>query len=265
MTKKITRNYFPLFFILVLFLTGCPSSKETKKEEAPPPSEVKSHEPENIINVASLNLARHNKRIETEDVDRFASIITRDTIDILIVHGITRYPDLPERVDPVEELANRTAMRKAFGETITVSGRQGGNAVFSAYPIISNENSHYENLHSRSFEAALQTIIDCGAAQVVVISTQLPDDAMIEDQSVVANTLSSFNNFYINHPIIIGGNLPRTEAMRSIASYNDARPGKTDDAPRIWYSNDGSIRPISAKVERTNFGPMIIVHFALFK
>jgi len=259
------RVHFLLLFMLGVFFVGCPSSKETKKEGTPLPAEAKPYEPEIIIKVASLNLERYNKRIEAEDVDHFASIIMRDTVDILILPGISRYPDLPERVDVVEELADRTAMRKAFGETITISGRQCGNAIFSAYPIVSNENSHYDNLHSRNFEAALQTIIDCGASQLVVISTELPDDAMIEDQSVIAGTLSSFNNFYINHPIIIGGNLPRTEAMRSIASYNDARPGSTDNAPRIWYSNDGSIRPISAKAERTNFGPMTVVNFGIFK
>lgn len=263
--RIIMRPYFLLFFLLAILLTGCPPSKETKKEENPPPASIKPNEPEIIIKVACLNLGRFNKRIEADDVDRFATIILRDTVDILILHGITRYPDLPDRVDVVEELANRAAMRKVFGETITVTGRQGGNAVFSTYPIVSNENLHYANLHSGNFEAALQAMIDCGAAQIVVIGTQLPENAMIDDQSVVAGTLSSFNNLYINHPIIIGGNLPRTEAMRTVASYNDARPGKNDDAPRIWYSNDGSIRPVSARAERTNFGPMTVVNFGIFK
>jgi len=250
---------------LMLMITGCPSSHETVKEKPVSRAPRMAAGPETIIKVASLNLAKYSRRIEADDVDRFASILRRDTIDILALEGITRYPDLVSRVDVVDELALRAELRTAFGETITISGRQGGNAVLSAYPIVSNQNTHYTGLHANDFEAALQAVVDCGTAQVVVVSTGIPENAAIQDQSAVALTLNSLRNLYVNNPMIISGNLPRADALRDISTYDDATPAKMDDTPRVWYSIGGAIKPIRVRSERTNFGPMVVALFGLYR
>ena len=78
-----------LILLISLFCAGCPSPREAVKEK-PPSAAKKPPAPETIIKVASLNLARYKRRIEAENVDRFASILRRDTIDILTLQGITR-------------------------------------------------------------------------------------------------------------------------------------------------------------------------------
>lgn len=267
--------------LLVWIFAGCPAPREAQKEEQPTPTEKKPIVPAIEIRVASIDLSKYQKKIERDDVQQFAIRLKRDSIDILTVQGITRYPELTTRVDFVDELATRTEMRKAFGETISISGRQNGNAVFSAYPIHSSENTPYDNLHSTKPEAALQAVIDCGVRDIVLISTQLPEKASTEDQSTVVNRLASFNNFYINRPIIMTGNLPRSDALRSMAQFDvvklirqkdgqrsgQSRDGQVQsgDTPRIWYSMNETLRLLDAKIESTVFGPMVVAEFGVFR
>lgn len=253
-------------FILSLLIAGCPPPQQTQREEKPVPATLKKPPtPEIIIRVGSLDLSRYSKRIETSDVSSFAQKIRRDSIDIVTLQGVTRYPGVTTRADIVDELAARAEMRRAFGETIALSGRQSGNAVFSAYPIRSSENTHYDGIHSTNFESALQAIVDCGVRDVVVISTELPDRASLEDQSTITNTLGTFNNFYINHPIIISGNLPKSGGLKAMASFDEARPVRNDDLPSMWFSTNGSLKLISTKIEPTVFGEMVVVQFGVFR
>ncbi|MBI1805577.1 MAG: hypothetical protein HYR76_00835 [Ignavibacteria bacterium] len=255
-----------VILFLSLLLAGCPSPQQMQREEKPASAPVKKLvTPEIIIRVGSLNLTKYSKRIETNDIATFVQKLKRDSVDILTVQGITRYPGLTTRVDIVDELAARAETHKAFGETITVSGRQNGNAAFSVYQIRSSGNTHYDGLHSTNFESALQAIVDCGVRDVVVVSTELPEKASLEDQSTVVNRLGTFNNFYINHPIIITGNLPQSDALRRMVSFDEAKLARSDDVPRIWFSTNGSLKLLGTKIEPTVFGPMIVAEFGVFR
>jgi hypothetical protein len=262
----LTRKTLP-YLLLALLFAGCPPPKPIVKEVPPPPPvvEKKLPMPEITVNVGSLNLAKYAKKIEKNDVVKFADQLKRDSIDILLLQGITRYPDLKTRVDIVDELARVADLRKAFGETITLTGRQNGNAVFSIYPIRSNENTPYKNLQNGNFETALQTIIDCGVREIVVVSTLLPEKSPASDQSVVSTTLGSYTNLYYGKPIIISGNLPKSENTRALANYDEARKLHVEDAPLVWFSGDGSLKLTQQKTEPTVFGKMSVVRFGVFR
>jgi hypothetical protein len=252
---------------LSLLLLGCPPSREAGRTEAPPPpapAVKRPLSPDLTLRVASLNLARHTKRIELEDIGRFASLLRKDSVDILTLEGITRYPGVTTRVDLVDELAARSEMRSVFGETISVSGRQSGNAVFSVYTIHSSENTRYAEMKASNFESALQAVIDCGVRSVVVVSTLLPDGASLDDQSTAANALRAFHNLYYGSIIIVSGNLPRSDGLRSIASYEEVRPAGRDDAPRFWFSSDPSIKFLKTMTENSVFGPLVVAQFGLY-
>ena len=252
--------------IITFLLVGCPSPKPIVREVPPQPAPAKkAPTPEINIKVGSLNLAKYSKKIETADIQKFADQLKRDTIDILLLQGITRYPEIKTRTDIVDELARASDLRKVFGETITISGRQNGNAVFSIYPIRSNENTPYKELRNSNFESALQAIIDCGVRDIVAVSTLIPEKSSVSDQSLVATALGTYNNLYYGRPIIISGNLPKSENTRMFANYDDARQIRTEDTPVVWFSNDGSLKLTSQKTERTLFGTMSVVRFGVFR
>ena len=252
--------------IVALIFAGCPTTKETAKEQpALPKPPAKPVVPEIMINVASVSLAKFSKRIEERDIDQFADTLKKRKIDILTIQGVFRYPGVATRLDIVDELARRTEMRQAFGETINLSGRQSGNTVFSVYPIHSSDNTHYEGLQASNFEAALQSVVDCGVRDIVIVSTGIPEKASLSDLTICANKLGSFSIFYLNHPIIIAGNLPKWDAIQKMEQYESLKPVGEDNVPRMWFSNDGSLKLIHQTVQHTNFGPMTVAQFGIYR
>lgn len=253
------------FLVTILFF-GCPSQEVKKEKPAPKPVTTKKpNEPEMTIQLASLDLSLYGKKIEHADISKFTEEMRREKIDILTLQGITRYPGLATRIDVVDELSKSAEMRSAFGETISLNNRQNGNAIFSTYPIRSNENTHYANLQSNGFETALQAVIDCGVRDVVVVGTKLPTKVSIEELESASGTLNGFNAFYINHPIIIAGSIPRDASPQFSQTYNETQRTRDADAPHVWYSSDGSLKFISSRAVKTVFGSMVIVQFGIFR
>ena len=260
------KQIVPWTAALMIALAGCSSPRETTgpAPAVPPPAAApRPGAPDIILTVASLDLGRHGKRIESEDLERFAAILRRDTVDILLVEGVIRYPGVSTRVDIPDQLSYLTGMRNVFGETVSISGRQAGNAVFSMYPVTSSENTHFAG---GGDEAALQAVIDCGVGPVVLVSTRLPDRATAADQTAAANTLNSFHAYYAGHPVIVSGNLPRDPSMRGVAAYEETRPPRGGDAPRVWYATGGTapVAALGARAEETNLGPLTIARFGFF-
>jgi endonuclease/exonuclease/phosphatase family metal-dependent hydrolase len=253
---------------LAALLIGCSSAKEVKKEELPPPPAPvakKPGEPDLIVKVASINLANLGKRIEADDIDKIDAALKKGKIDIVTLQGVSRYPNVATRIDIVDSLALRLEMRHVFGETIQLSGRQNGNAVFSAYPIKSDENSHYEGIRSDKFEAALQAVVDCGVRDVVVVSTGIPDPLTEEDRRTIANKMSSFGIQYLSEPLIITGNLPTPEELRTSSQYATLKPMSFEGAPRIWFSAGGALKLLGQSITITPLGPMTVAEFGLFR
>jgi len=255
----------PAILVLAFLLGGCPPAKEAAKVEPPKPAEKKPAVPEIELNIASINLSRIAKRIELEDIRRFAAELRKENIDILAMEGVSRYPGVETRVDIVDELARQAEMRTAFGETIALSGRQSGNAIFSAFPVTSSQNTPYDRIASTNFEAALQAVIDCGAREVVVVSTLLPERASANDLNVCADRLSSLAVTYVNRPMIIAGNLPRSDVVRRVSNFDASKIMREDASQQFWFTADGSLRLSSQRVVRTEFGMMSIAQFDVYR
>ena len=247
-------------FTLALIYYGCSSSTQSTKGEPPsPPLPVvtKSAVPDISVNVANLDLTSVSKKIEKNDLEQLAKILKEKKVDILAVQGITRYPNLKNRLDLLAEIPQLTEMRMAFGENINVSGRQTGNAVFSTYPIRSNDNTHYEKIRSSNFESVLQAVIDCGVKDVVVISTHLPDEASSEDMNACIATLSSFRTSYQNQPIIVNGNLPASDVFKNLSGY-------TSSQNQSWFTGERQIILQKHTVEQSPLGPMNVTEFGIY-
>jgi endonuclease/exonuclease/phosphatase family metal-dependent hydrolase len=233
--------------------------------EPPKPAAKKPPAPEIQLTIASINLSKLGKRIELDDIRQFALELRKDSIDVLSVEGVSRYPGVETRIDVVDELSRAAEMRNAFGETIALSGRQSGNAIFSAFPITSSQNTPYDRITSTNFEAALQAVIDCGARELVVVSTLLPERASANDLNVCADGLSSLAVTYAGRPMIIAGNLPRSDVLRRVANFDAARIMKEDAFQQYWYSADGSLRLGPQRVVRTGLGLLSIAQFEIYK
>lgn len=251
-----------LFVVIFLFFIGCASTKEVKKEETP--IVKKLIEPEDTITVASLNLASRSKKIEKDDIAQLAKMLKRENVHILTLEEVTRYPELTTRLDIVDELKKKTEMYAAFGETINLSGKQTGNAVFSVYPLRSSQSTPYEGLKSKSFASAFQAIVDCGVRDVLIISTHLPEKVTDDDQTKCVNTLVRLKTNYGNRPMIIAGNLPTSSIFIKISDFQTILSKESPES-LFWFSNDGSLKLVSQKVEKSSLGTLFIVHLGIFR
>jgi endonuclease/exonuclease/phosphatase family metal-dependent hydrolase len=258
-------NYSILILLSVLFF-GCPTTKETVEEKPilkPQKPVVETNLHDITINVASIDLAKSTKKIEAADIDHLYDAVKNEKIDIIAMQGITRYPELKSRIDIVNEFSSRSSMRYAFGETVGMSGRQSGNAVFSNYPIRSNENKRYENIKSTNLESALSVVIDCGVRDLVLVSTRLPDKSSTEDRTTCLNVLSSYSFVYSSNPIVIAGNLP--ESQKAATSFLEAKPQGREVSSHIWFSDHVSIKLLNTKAINTPFGVLMIAEFGIFR
>jgi len=252
-------------FALAFLLGGCPPAKEAAKVEPPKPAEKKPAAPELELNVASINISKFGKRIEADDIRRFAAEIRQENIDILAMEGVSRYPGVETRVDIVDELAREAEMHNAFGETIALSGKQSGNAIFSVFPVTSSQNTPYDRITSTNFEAAMQAVIDCGAREVVVVSTLLPERASANDLNICADRLSSLAVLYTGRSMIVAGNLPRSDAVRRSANFDAGKIMREDPSQQFWFSADGSLKLRSQRVVRTALGMLSIAQFDVYR
>jgi len=258
------RRLLQTTLLSMLILAGC-SAPTTNNSAATGPKP-----PDLTLEVASLNLSDFNKRYERKDIDRFAKLLKKEKIDILSVQGITRYPGLESRVDFVKELVSRTDMRYTFGEMYNSSGRQDGNGIFSLFPQRNNHNDSFDGVKSANFEAALQSSVDGGVKDIVVVSTMLPPKAPEEDQSACLKIIASKSIAQSNQPMILTGNLPASERLRSKDSYEDvegaahAREDK-DLRTRIWFSNSSSLKLIGTRTVESEFGPILVAKFGLYQ
>lgn len=259
------KNILP-YLLLALFLIGCPSPKPIQKEELPPPPPAtKELVREITIRYASIDVSKYAKKIEKSDIQKFAAQLKKDSIDLITIQGITRYPELKTRIDLVDELATSAEMRKAFGETINISGRQNGNGVFAVYPIRSSDNLQFENLLSTGFEAAMQTIVDCGVRDIVVISTQISEKATQSDVKSIMTTLGQLIQTFPDHPIIISGNLATTESSRSMTAYDNVPADQDSETPSVWFSKSELLKVLEEHTTSTVFGKMVVINFGIYR
>lgn len=253
---------FLIYLFITILIFGCQPPKPIVKEEPPtPPPAIKEIIPDMIIKFATIDISKFGKRIELSDIQKFARQLKNDSIDILTMQGITRYPDIKTRVDIVEDLAKETEMRKSFGETINLGGRQSGNSVFSVYPIRSSDNLQFEKIKSTGFEAAMQTIIDCGAQNIVVVSTHITEKASKDDLESIISSLKQLPETFQSYPIIISGNLNSDKLLDKFSAVDN---GLINGSTGVWFSTNGTLKIIDQQDKLSIFGKMTTAVLAIF-
>ncbi len=262
MIHKISSRFSLLACALAL-LGGCGAPTTENISVTPKP-------PALTFEVASLSLSGYQKKTEKRDIDRLSTLLKKEQVDILSVQGITRYPGLSSRADFVHELAARAEMRYSFGEMYNNSGRQDGNAIFSVFPQRNNHNDSFDGIKSADFEAALQSSIDGGVKDIVVVSTVLPPKASEADQSACLGLIAKKSVAQAGQPVILTGNLPSSRNILAQQPYaavvDSTREGKNPkQTSRIWFSSDGTLKLMGTRTLETAFGPMVIAKFGLFQ
>ncbi|HTP13597.1 MAG TPA: endonuclease/exonuclease/phosphatase family protein [Bacteroidota bacterium] len=251
-------------FVVLLIAAGC-SAPPQKTETAAVPKK-----PESTMQVASLNLSGFNKLFEKKQIDQFARLLKKEQVDILAVQGITRYPGIKRHIDFVDELVSHSEMQQVFGEMYTNAGRQSGNGIFSVYSLRNNHNDPFDGVKSAQFEAALATSVDRGIKDVVIVSALLPPKAPEADQSKCVKIILDKSNAGTNLPLVIAGNLPASPAIRESGHLQEAgdpngSAGNKHLTTRIWYVDDGSLAVMGTRTVETDFGPMLVAQFGLFR
>ncbi len=240
------------------YLYGCATSPKAEKE-------AETLKPEITIQIASINLTGLNKRIERNNIADLVKTLKSEQVEVLAVQGISRYPDVTTRVDFVNELSAKTDWRNAFGEMLNISGRQTGNAIFSVYPILSHQNFSWDKVRSTSFDAALQATVDVGVRSLVVVSTQLPTKATINEQSQCLKLIGTVNPDTANQFTIIAGNMPTDDSIRTKCSFTEVPQPESvkSNIARIWYSTSMSLQLIKSRSVETELGTLVIAQFGL--
>ncbi|HLF13263.1 MAG TPA: hypothetical protein VI932_00035 [Bacteroidota bacterium] len=249
-----------LLWPAALILSGCGASQPAASPPPPVPTETAPvPAPAMTIRVASLDVSGYRGRIEQKQVDELARLMGERKIELLAVQGITRYPTVRTRTDLVGELASATEMRQAFGETINLSGRQSGNALFSAYPISSSDSRSYEGVAGSNFEGALMVIVDAGARPVVVVSTLLPEPLSTADARICNDALSAMASERGTDPLLVLGNLP---GPPDGGTWRDIRTGDAR-AGRLWYT-PGGITVSGGTTARCELGTLLIADVGIY-
>ncbi len=254
-----------LVIAAVTLVAGC--SAPTTDKSSP---KTASKEPDLTLQVASLNLSGFNKRFEKNEISKFSRLLKKEQVDVLSVQNITRYPGVESRVDFVNELVARSEMRYSFGEMVNSSGRQSGNGIFSLFPMRNTHNDAFDGVRSATFEAALQASVDGGVKDVIVVSTTLPPKAPESDQSECLHAITSKSVALPGQPMIVTGNLPSSVDIKEKSSYVEVaesakKENEKDPHTRIWFSKEGSLKLLGTRTVETEFGPMVIAQFGLFR
>ncbi|MCX6132703.1 MAG: hypothetical protein NTU47_02720 [Ignavibacteriales bacterium] len=220
------------------------------------------------VKVACMDLSGYGKRIEKKDIERFSAALKKEQIEILAVQGITRYPNVKTRVDFVSELAALMDMRHVFGESIDISGRQFGNAVFSMYPIRSNEKKEYD-VPSAFTETALLVAIDAGVRDVGIVSTRLPLRATSEEQARCIRTIAEMQK-NLDVPFVVTGNLPTYRKSRDFEKFTDLQISLPDGSAkllssRLWYIQGDLFKAVNARTVKTDLGTLTVAEFGLYQ
>jgi hypothetical protein len=254
-------------FAGILLLAGCSAA----------PRSIRTNSPERLtsqpklamtVRVACIDLSSFGKRIEKKDIERFSASLKREQIDILAVQGISRYPNVKRRIDFVDELAAQMDMRHAFGESIDMSGRQKGNAVFSIYPIRSRQDASYD-VPSAFYESALGVSIDAGVRDVAVVSTRLPDRATGRELGVCVQTIAGLQKTP-DTPFIVTGNLPLLRKGRDPETFADIQSSLPEGSgkllsSRLWYAQGALFRLSTARVVKTDLGTLTVAVFGMYQ
>lgn len=259
------RGISGIVLIGLLFLAGCSAPPTVTKSDAPPPPQPKLAL---SIKVACVDLSGHGKRIEKKDIELFSAVLKKEQIEILAVQGITRYPNVKTRVDFVSELAAQMDMRHAFGESIDISGRQLGNAVFSIYPIRSNQKKEYD-VPSAFTETALVVAIDAGVRDVGIVSTRLPSRATSEEQATCIRTIAEMQK-NPDVPFVVTGNLPTYRKSRDFEKFTDLQISLPDGSAkllssRLWYVQGDLFKAVNARTVKTDLGTLTVAEFGLYQ
>jgi hypothetical protein len=262
---------FSCAILILLTLAGCkPSEEPAKPEKIDPIIMPKEPIPAIIINLATINLSKLNTLYHKNDLIKLGEIIKLEDIQILTVQSVTRYPELPKRLDIIEEIKNLTDMNAKFGETENNSGRQSGNAVFSIYPIKNPDNMEYKSYNNLS--TALGVTIDAGIGNIFVVSTSVPLHLTTESLS----ELISFREKHLCSTGIITGNfgesLSNNFKNSGTINYDKTKIEfvTTSLIKRkgyyryLFYFRDDSIKILDKKIVDTPIGLVFVYKFGLF-
>jgi hypothetical protein len=266
--NSFVRTHLPgTALICVLLLADCSTSTKTTKNETPGPS---TPQPRLAITVkvGSIDLSNYGKRIEKKDIERFSATLKREQIEILAVQGISRYSNVKTRIDFVDELAAQTDMRRALGESIDMLGRELVNAVFSIYPIRSNQKQEFD-VPSAFYESALQVSIDAGVRDVVVVSTRLPVRATGQDLAKCIQTIAGLQKTP-DSPFIVTGNLPPLKKGRDPETFSDIQSSLPEGSGKLlsshlWYAQGGLFKLLNARVAKSELGTLTVAEFGLYQ
>ncbi len=219
---------------------------------------------------ASLDLKDFPRKIEKRDIERFAAAIKKQNVDILTVQNIVNYPTIKDRINIDEEIRKKTGTYNVFGEAGGGSGRVIGNAVYSTYPIRSNDNLPYKKLKSIGLEAAQFAYIDAGTRPVYIVSTRVPEKVTDAEVMSCMKELITQKRNYQETPIAIFGNILKPANMQIVEDLQEPleynvvtyEQGGVSRKIPFWFSS-GDLQVMSSNVISTDLGLTLVVEFKL--
>ncbi len=244
---------------LLSLMSGCGTTAPTPETPATTDT-VAAARPAMTLSIGAIDVSTYRGRVEKKQVEELAALISKHRVEVVALQGLTRYPGVSTRTDLLDALGAATGMRTSFGETIAVSGRQTGNAVLSAYPIVSSDSRPYDGITGTGFEGALRAIVDAGTRPVVVVSTRLPNPLSGEDLRICTGTIDGISAEHPDDPVIVLGNLPPPPAGTAWETTGENTAGRAF----AWFKARGMAVRDAGAVARCELGNLRLSQVDLY-
>lgn len=216
-------NFLKIFLIPFLIIIGCKQAKEVQKEEKTAPPNAIIKEPAFKFKIAAIELPLKTTKYSLKSIEELANKLKNENVDIFTIKSVTRYPELRDRIDLLDELKKKSDMRYKFFEIENNSGRQFGNAIFSIYPFVSNDDNPLKSINFGSS-------IDIGITNLYVLVTyshsnlrNITNKLSHEHQIIVGNFSKDKNqipvdeNYYIYSDSFL---LKNNDELKVLDSYS---------------------------------------------
>lgn len=203
---------------------------------------------QDTVRVMTFNI-HHAEGIDGEiNLKRIANVIRENNIHLAALQEVDRGVERSFKIDIADSLSKLTGMDYTFGKNIIYQGGDYGNAMLSAFPIVTGKNTHYKMIREGEQRGLLQSIIEVNGKRIAVLNTHI--DYREDDTERLSNVNEIFemiNEFEI--PLIICGDFNDTPESETINKMKE----KFEDAWEAAGKGEGLTYPAHEPVKRIDY------------
>jgi endonuclease/exonuclease/phosphatase family metal-dependent hydrolase len=203
------------------------------------------------IRVMTYNI-QHGEGLDGRvDIERIAAVIRAAQADIVALQEVDRGVERSHRIDTMVALSELTGIMKwAFGRNIDYQGGDYGNGVLTRFPILHEQNLHYQMIRSNEQRGLLHLVLEMDGTELVVMNTHMdfrPDDT---ERLLNVKEICAVAEQYAPRPMIACGDFNTTPESRTVSLMKE---GSFDDVWELVGVGEGATIPVSNPTKRIDY------------